>query len=274
MMDIVCPSCYVDGGKACTNKSKLNRKGGVKMGQLLVVVRHGHDSGDRLTDGGIEQVRNLRQIIWDHVSAVFGKDQKIKPLYFCFSDYKRALQTAQKLSSGHGGDIIITDLYLTRRHEIHEPERIIEKVMKLADCYGSPVIIIVAHGEMPAVLAETAYWWATAKSFLGQLRPTGQACGHIVDMSTGEITDIRFDSLDEKPKEPVVQKVMRISDPPMAPVAFALRTRESIASAEQENNGMRREGIKKMSEQKFGPPAVSSFDALERAIDEEDAVPF
>jgi len=217
--------------------------------KFLVVVRHGRDNGDALSDEGIRQVRNLRQIIWDHVAAIFGEN-KVVPLYFCFSDFKRALQTAQKLSSGYCGDIVITNLYLTLRGEIRKPRAILEKVLKIADCYCAQVVVVVAHGEMPAVLAETAHEFVTGEKLLKELPPTSQACGHIVDLSTGKITDICFDSLDEKPAQSVAQKEVQLV------------------------SGLRTEGLAKMAAQKFGPPKVSSFDALERAISEDDSIPF
>ena len=169
------------------------------MKRLLVIVRHG-DGSSELSDQGRLQIRNLKKIIETRIAEVF-EEEKVRSIYFSFSFLERAFQSAKGLA--FGGDVIVTDLYLTERRGISYPERILEKVLAIADCYCAQVITIVAHGDMPSVIAETAYEYITGKQLSEQLCNVGKACGYVIDMNTGEIVFITH----EPPRpDPIVRK--------------------------------------------------------------------
>ena len=180
------------------------------MVKLLVIVRHGDYSGsenDPLSDAGIKQIRNLRKVINAFIEKKFG-EKRIARIRLSFSHQERAIQSIQELSFD-GEDIVITNLYLTRRSEVREPRKILEKVMGIANHYGADVVVIVAHGDMPAVVVETAHEFVTGNK-LSALPPVHEACGFITDMTTGEVVPISFDSLEKKkPPQPTVPETGR-----------------------------------------------------------------
>lgn len=184
------------------------------MDKLLVIVRHGdygNGYGDEpLSKFGLEQMQKLRKVINAHITEkaqAFGEEMVI-PIFFSFSSLSRAVQSIRELRWA-GRDIVITSEGDVNRRDIREPKKILDKVLGLANYYGASVIIIVAHGQMPAVLAETAYQLTTGKTH-AELPYVGNACGYITNMSTGEVTPIGYDSLDEKkPMQPVVQETSR-----------------------------------------------------------------
>ncbi|MDP2651645.1 MAG: hypothetical protein Q8O94_00730 [bacterium] len=173
--------------------------------QLFVVIRHGIGSDSALSDGGRATIRRTGDVIDALTKKALGA-KKVARILFSFSFFGRAVKSAQELSRDNE-DVVITDLYLTERSEIDEPQRILKKVLKIADCYGAQVIVVVAHGEMPAVLSETANEFVIGEKLPEKLPSPSEACGYIVSMKTGEVTSIGPDSLDEKPKDPVVQEI-------------------------------------------------------------------
>ena len=212
--------------------------------RLFIAIRHGDGSDSSLSDSGRMQIRRTGKVIDALTEKSFGA-KEVERILFSFSFFGRAFKSAQELSRA-SEDVVTTDLYLTGRSEIREPLKIFHKVMDIADLYCAEVIIIVAHGDMPSVLAEVVHEFVVGKQLEEELRSPNTACGYIVSIKTGEVTPIRPDSLDEKPKESV------------APVMFALKTRESIALDEQIRAEQREKKLV----------------ALERAISEDDSVPF
>ncbi|MFA6519756.1 MAG: hypothetical protein WCT41_02955 [Candidatus Paceibacterota bacterium] len=181
------------------------------MDKLLVIVRHGEYSGgdsSPLSEDGRKQMENLRTVVNAFVTKTFGDSETIR-VCFSFSALPRALESIRALRCT-GEDMIVTNLYMTDRDEIRKPHEILDKVLRLADHYNANVIIVVAHGEMPSVVAETAHEFVTREKISGSLPYVGKDRGFIVNMSTGEITHIGHDSLDEKKKPaPVVQETTR-----------------------------------------------------------------
>lgn len=180
------------------------------MDRHLVIVRHGeYGSGNRssLTEGGLKQMQNLKKAIDGFFEKVFG-DKPPKRICFSFSNYPRAVQSIQELVYDCE-DIILTELFMTDRNRIYEPEKIFEKVTDIAQYYGADIVVIVAHGQMPAVLTETAHELATRKK-LAELPYVGNACGYITNLNTGEVVPIRYDDLDAKPAlQPTAQESSR-----------------------------------------------------------------
>lgn len=175
------------------------------MDKFLVIVRHGdrdygHDPA--LNERGIKQIQSLREVIRAFAKKAMkvAGDQSSKRVLFSFSDSARAWQSIRGLS-GRDEDIIVTNLFITERRDIQEPVKIVQKVTNLALHYGADVIVIVAHGDMPAVIAEAAHESVTGEK-LDRLPSPREACGYIVNMTTGEVTPIRHDDL-EKTKPPV-----------------------------------------------------------------------
>lgn len=160
--------------------------------KILFAVRHGIEGGEGgLSKEGYKQIHSLRQVIDNFITKAFGK-KEVTRIYFSFSTLAETFQSAQELKI-YGDDIVVTNLYLTKREEIPEPQKILGKVMRVANCYGASVIVIVAHGEMPAVIVETAYELVKRERFTNKLPNPGHACGYTISLNTGEVTHIRFD---------------------------------------------------------------------------------
>lgn len=164
------------------------------MDKLLVIVRHGnYDSGDApLSKKGVEQVESLRNVINTFCidNAKTAGNDWITRIFFSFSHQKRVVQSVQELRSA-GEDVIITSgTDDTERHDIRKPQEILKKVMGLAEWYGADVIVIVAHGHMPAVITETAHEFVTGKK-MEQLPYVSEACGYIVNMKTGKVVPVK-----------------------------------------------------------------------------------
>lgn len=189
------------------------------MSKLLVIVRHGEYSGgdsSPLSVDGRKQIEGLRKVVNDFVAKTFGEVETTK-ICFSFSGFPRAIESIQGLRSC-GEDIVVTNLYMTDRSDIREPQKILEKVMGVATHYAADVIIIVAHGEMPAVVAETAHEFVTGKKLGNDLPYVGKGRGFIVNMVTGEVTPIGYDSLEaKKPPQPKTRHIPEFVPPPIKP---------------------------------------------------------
>ena len=170
--------------------------------KFLVIVRHadydlGTNFGDQpLSALGIEQIQKLRRVICTALQRIGGK--RSEAVLVSFSDLNWAIQSARKLS--RPGDILIVfnggeEGEGNRRH-IREPRKILEKLMGFANHCEASVIIAVAHGDMPSVIAETAHEFVTQKRL--NLPSVDKARGFVVDITTGEVTSIGWDNpLDE-----------------------------------------------------------------------------
>ena len=185
---------------------------------LLIIVRHGdYGSGygdEPLSAFGIEQMQGLRKAINSLVAEKAKKvgQKEFSSLFFSFSQLKRAIQSAQELHRP-GCYIIITDEDYASRRYIPEPKKILEKVLGFADHCGASVVVIVAHGEMPAVIAETAREFVTQKKFRENLPFVSKGRGFVVNMGTGEVTPIGWD--DYSPDEKLLPAQERESNRPI-----------------------------------------------------------
>lgn len=195
--------------------------------RFLIAVRHGsYDPSDdnSLSQSGLGQMRKLRLVIAEFLA------EKIKPsdgegeypprrVVFSFSDKKRAIESAGLLRDSDKEDIIVTNLHLANRNEIHEPDEILKKVLGLGAHYNASVITIVAHGAMPAVIVETASEFVTKKE-PERLPKVAEASGFIVDMTNGEIAKITPNDLEERmaalmtPQASVNTTTLRSTAPP------------------------------------------------------------
>lgn len=172
------------------------------MKKFLVIVRHGSYGGNDhspLSEMGRKQMQSIKKTIDDFVASAFGNEKAIR-ICFSFSGFPRAIQSIQELRHS-GEDIVITNLYLTEREDIRNPRKILEKVMGVADYYGAAVTVIVAHGQMPAILAETAHEVVTQKKH-PELPWVGEASGYIINLGTGEV--IPIDSYPPKETKPLL----------------------------------------------------------------------
>jgi len=160
------------------------------MERLFVIVRHGHDNGQVLSDSGRKQMWSLWKVINATVTEVFAGE--VVTLFLSFSDLDRAFQSVRELRF-YGEDIIVLNLSSGVREGIKEPEKILQRVVGIADYYHAQIIIAVAHGDMPAVIAETAHKFITGET-LEKLPSPDMGCGYIINLGTGEVGTIRFDS--------------------------------------------------------------------------------
>lgn len=181
------------------------------MDKFLVIVRHGDYNGSDdspLSEMGVKQMKKLKEVITTFVleKAKEARQENVSVISFSFSNLERAIQSIQELHWFGCGDIIITEEGMANRMDIRQPRRILDKVMGLLNYYCADAIMIVAHGEMPAVLTETAYEFVTGTEYK-KLPYVDKACGFITNMSTGEVVPIRFGDLDKKAiPQPVVQE--------------------------------------------------------------------
>lgn len=173
------------------------------MDKLLIIVRHGYSSSEGnspLSDNGRNQINDLKKVIDTITEEIYGKEVRPRRLLLSFSGLLRATESIEILSSSWREDIVITNLYLTERSDIREPQKIIEKVLGLIDHYGASVAVIVAHGEMPSVITETAHEMVTGEK-LEELPYPRNAHGFIINMKTGAVLKINPRSLEERPAE-------------------------------------------------------------------------
>lgn len=172
----------------------------MKTDKLLIIVRHGSaDSGEgaRLTEMGGKQMDALYDVIDMVVNDIYSEKTPPKRLLFSFSKLPRAIQSIGELAHPFRyEDIILTDLYRTERKDIREPKLIVEKVLGLSEHYEALVTVIVAHGEMPAVIAETAHEMVTGEK-IKELQYPQNAHGFVVNMTTGVILEIHPKLLEE-----------------------------------------------------------------------------
>lgn len=168
------------------------------MSKLLIAVRHGeYELGNNespLSEKGREQMKSLRRVIDFSVEKTF-KGWAPKRIYFSFSEFPRAIQSARLLKYV-GEKIVVTDLYDgASRKEITRPMEILRDVMRFSDYYGAEVIVVVAHARMPAVIAGAAHELVTGERLNHELPYVGVACGFVVDMVTGAVTSVGWNDL-------------------------------------------------------------------------------
>lgn len=165
---------------------------GKSMRKLIAVVRHGDYVGNGddtcpLSELGWNQIVKVRELIEQHCRSVYSSNREdVTRLTFSFSTAVRALQSATLLRSFRDGDIVITDLFITEREDIESPQKIVEMILSRLNHWGLSVAVIVAHGDMPAVLAETVR--NLAKNEEGKSLPYPEKGeGFIVDVESGEV---------------------------------------------------------------------------------------
>jgi hypothetical protein len=185
------------------------------MDKLFIIVRHGDYGSEEdapLSKTGRDQMGSLRKVIDVVIEEIYGKELMPQRLLLSFSRLPRAIQSIEKLSLSQYEDVVITNLHLTKRSEIREPQKIVKKVLALINHYGAEIAIIVAHGEMPSVIAEAAHELVTGEK-IGELPYPSNAHGFIVNMTTGSIFKINPKLLKERQAEndkketPLVQVV-------------------------------------------------------------------
>ncbi len=188
------------------------------MKTCIAIVRHGDYVGsggyqDPLSELGWNQMQSVREVITEHLRVIYGTNRdgetNVERLSISFSSAKRALESTVALK--HHEDMIVTELYLTERHEIPAPEKIVRKVLALLAYHGANVATIVAHGDMPAVFAETLIKIADGEA--KSLRSPAKGDGFLVNMATGEVILLS----PKKPKEEVKQPLVVRKPVPEAP---------------------------------------------------------
>lgn len=167
--------------------------------RFVAVLRHGHcDSGDltRLTPHGISQMESVAGVLHALLLRQYGHngfgDPDCFQLTVGFSYQSRLLQSARILKVED--PLILYDYGMTERDEIESPELIAIEVRGLLDKFSAQVVVVVAHGDMPPVLAEVLA--TSAGGTPGRLEGVSFGCGYLVDLETGEVT-----TLSPKPEE-------------------------------------------------------------------------
>ncbi len=196
-----------------------------KSNICVAIVRHGDyvggggDFQDPLSEYGKKQMQNVREVIDGHLVRIYGKNVQgevnVQRLAISFSSTTRALESilAMKLHE----DMIVTELYFAERYQIREPEKNVRKVLDLLAYYGAKVATIVAHGDMPAVFAETLIKIAVGEE--RSLRSPAKGHGFLVNMATGEV--LMLSPAPEKLKDEVTaarQPVPQVSQSRVFPV--------------------------------------------------------
>lgn len=175
-------------------------------------MRHGDSNGynNSLSELGVSQVNALRKIIVAYLRDIYGHDAGT--LRFSFSSYKRMIESSTLLSKNdYGedywdmGDMVVTELFLANRCDIGESRitQIVQMVLSRIEHWGASIAIIVAHGDMPAVFAETVRRMAKGHREFDPLPDTEEARGYIISVETGEVLKLSpegITSLFSKPK--------------------------------------------------------------------------
>lgn len=226
---------------------------------LLAIVRHGEYEGhgndaDPLSVRGHEQMQKIRNIMDAHALQAFKVERphEVKRLVFSFSSTTRALESTFRLKLA-GDDVIVKDLYLAERYEIGQqgPLDIAENVLGLMDHYQAKLGFIVAHGDMPAVLAETFVKMATGQGW--DLGSPEKGHGFLVDTDTGHVMGLSAEGLRALPAP---------NPSPKSPLKPMHRVPQSVpAAAAQAAATVQPEKVRE------GPPG-SLFD------EEDDDIPF
>jgi hypothetical protein len=156
--------------------------------RLIAVVRHGVQVGDHgpLSAEGTAQMLEVKHRMVDCIKSA-GLSADAKRLTFSFTDTDRAIGSSRIIRGN--GDIIVKDLFFDLRRDIKNPMLLAQDVLGLANHYEAEVVLVVAHGPTPAVLAETLARIA-GKNDLGELRSPKKGCGYIVDMKTGHVMQL------------------------------------------------------------------------------------
>jgi broad specificity phosphatase PhoE len=161
----------------------------------IAVVRHGDvarpaEVDTPLTEHGRTEMYTIRDVITQHLLKMCGRNKSgeinVKRLTMSFSFTRRALESAEILK--YQEDVVVTGLFIARRQDIPDPMRIVQKILGLLSFYEANVATIVAHGDMPAVLAETLIGVTGLKVPRLYMPATGS--GYLVDMGTGELVTL------------------------------------------------------------------------------------
>lgn len=118
------------------------------------------------------------------------RDEKTRYKRLLFSSPRnRAIQTANELSSFRE-DIVLKDYLMgTDREDFRDHDTFLGGLQGLADYYKADYVIVIGHGDMPALFAETLN-----KSISGNLSQSCEypqnGCGFAVNMDDGSILPI------------------------------------------------------------------------------------
>ncbi len=209
------------------------------MDRLLAIFRHGdtgtHDD-DPLSRFGTDQIQKLSRTI--SILILEGAEaigEKIVPIFFSFSTLKRAVESIQMLRWSRKRDIVITSAGEANRKDIKEPHEILSRVTRLMDCYNANMAVIIAHGEMPAVIAETAHELATGQKLAENLEYPGKAHGFVVNLTTGEVFPLGWNSLESKNAPPAIIRDARVppAAEPAKPLSVVAESAEKLHSEQQ-----------------------------------------
>ncbi len=133
---------------------------------MIVCIRPG-EGGQQgmLSELGAREMKMLKEQIDDFIKVEYSKSP-VSRLLVCFSFNTIAYRSIQRIRNS-GDCCLVKDWAFSDRNEIvmyEDPEMMFEDVLTENSRHSNPVIIIVAHGDMPSVLAEIAYKKVTGKS--------------------------------------------------------------------------------------------------------------
>jgi len=159
--------------------------------RLLCIFRHGEYRGGNtpLTEEGRLEMKKLKGVLEGFITEFCGAGgrRRISRLYVSFSDEIRAVESVMLLRGGLHDNVWVADMYKTERDQIAEPEKIVKEILDLAGYFKCEVVIAVAHGSMPSVIAETARELTGGKKLARELKDINNSHGFIVDMRYGSI---------------------------------------------------------------------------------------
>ncbi len=155
---------------------------------LILITRHAHYHGDSddcsiSEDVGKKDAYKVQEAFFKFLKDRYPSDVPTG-LAFAFSSTLRAVRTAEILQRGLGYcDMVIRSLFITDRDRVSEADldQILLDIIKTAKMYETEIVVIAAHGNMPAMFAETAHRFVTSKKI--QLENTMTSCGYLIDMS-------------------------------------------------------------------------------------------
>jgi phosphohistidine phosphatase SixA len=149
--------------------------------KLIVVVRHGFYEGNQLTERGRKQIRNLAEVLADHLNGY-----KVALLS---SSVKRARETSEILADRLGCPEIEEHACLFSKGFLDERQA--GQVLQLIDDKAKTHEAVVLSTHLEFIDSFPTYW-GTVKGFnirRGLATPNGAA--RVVDVRTGEVQEIQ-----------------------------------------------------------------------------------
>lgn len=131
---------------------------------MMICLRPGESVRGKLSARGMQQLQSLKIQIENILQHVYGAGE-MRRLLMSFSYQNAALASIQRLRNPRE-DCLVKDWPFMQREDIVAQgnlTKIWRDVLAAASQVNAPVVVIVAHGSMPLLLAEIAYTQSTGK---------------------------------------------------------------------------------------------------------------